>query len=184
MATPGTDLDHTARACISSASDLSLQGQADRDAIRIARKPLKDDIQKCIAPHRHDEPPPFFYAELVVMAIISHDTEDCDIEWTSLENILEWILETFPFYKKGVADGILKAIYSKRDFQEFGPYQCLNIINSSFMDLFEDYQVPLTYAEGMWTVDVRDARSFLHRWIEPQQDRKGVFRFLNLPAEL
>jgi hypothetical protein len=123
---------------------------------------LRDDIELVIAPFREGEvEPPFSAAELVVMAVVY-------LECATWEPVLEreiqdWILNTFRYYRHN----------------DIG----------SFYNACGRYEVPLSddrighkiHSASTVSAPTREARVFLRNVLPP---RTGIFRFLDLPAEI
>ncbi|KAK4496800.1 hypothetical protein PRZ48_012784 [Zasmidium cellare] len=150
--------------------------QARLDAIREARRPLRGDIQDLVA--RLRDKPNFTPAELTVMAII-----DTDKEHSNKDDILRWIYANFPRYRSDLITEVLHRIDTGTQ-RYWDVDTCLKRIHRRFGMVFEAYDVPLKpdMSWTAWTADANQARVFLRRRFESQ--RKGVFRFLDLPAEL
>lgn len=143
------------------------------------RKPLREDIQKLIAPYRDHQLPPFSPEELIIMAII-----DSDSKYATRSNILQWILKNFSIYKDKAVSSMLKWFDHDSEVQL---QDVLCGLHKRFDTAFNDYRLDLTrniadIGQDSYTVDVNSARIYLQRWIG--LEREGSFRFLDLPAEL
>ncbi|KAK4496802.1 hypothetical protein PRZ48_012786 [Zasmidium cellare] len=160
--------------------------QAAYEANMKACKRLKDDINKVAAAHRDDKPPPFSHAELVVMGIVNHISDPRN-EYASHNDIIRWILESFPYYKALVTEKLLEKVLSESEgMVEINSCECYDFIDEKFIHAFIIHDTPIIELEYMcaYSVDVGSATAFLQRWIDPQPERKGCFRFLDLPAEI
>lgn len=149
--------------------------EATLNAVLEDRKPLRKEIHKLVAIHRDDKPPPFSNPELMVMAIIDSDEEFC-----GREEIVKWILENFAYHKNAVCDSFLERMYSWGD-DPYHLHDCMASINNNLERAFSAYGSPVV-GERYASVEVKQARFFLQRWLEPE--RKGTFRILDLPPEL
>ncbi|KAK4555137.1 hypothetical protein LTR86_007903 [Recurvomyces mirabilis] len=149
-----------------------------------ARFRLRTEIQSLLTSYTDQETkPPFSTAELIVMATICSPQKSL-----SNTDILLWIISTFHFYSH-------HALYAYAachpEPNTFGDLDHPTLIVENFHNIFTDRDVPLRTPSGGTVngVDCFDvtcspgpARIFLRKWLEPE--RKGSFRFLDLPAEL
>lgn len=189
MASADTTDDLPNGMCRDEPTKLLRYARADQHRAFELRKPLNSDIQKLIASHRSGKPPPFSYAELVVMAVVSFDAKEAYNEHATYGDILKWIMSSFPYYQDKVATYLLGTLCSNM-ILDVSPLECLGLIDYKLADVFFDHESPLrdcltgqTDDERTFTVDITHAQSFLRRWIAPEKERKGVFRFLDLPPE-
>lgn len=138
--------------------------------------------QEDVGGYRHreykEERPPFSPAELVIMAIICSSQAYID-----RNTIYLWITETIPYYRlrarhPNVAMGGGSLGYL--GFSEAFWQAEIPLIPKKVVD--EDGK-PRKGVDGVrWSTKPCQARMYLRRWLEPA--RKGVLRFLDLPAEL
>ncbi|KAK5676269.1 hypothetical protein LTS10_011081 [Elasticomyces elasticus] len=146
---------------------------------------LKDEIEQLLVEYTIDATtkPPFSIKELVVMAGVC--TEKPTITG---EDVLRWMLKTFPYYGQGVLDKYVQAA-SRREY--FRPPQSMCDIR----DACNEYDMPLVTVHNPkdvgadnhnhvreYIVPLPAARTFLRHLLEP--DREGVFKFFELPLEL
>jgi hypothetical protein len=146
---------------------------------------VKAEVTALIEKYRNsNEAPSFSGAELIVMAAVCIDKSP-----VKLREVVDWILKTFRYYNDQVVREYMRASYSSL------PYYPPTVAPELFEGL-DCWDAPINNAEWeqviinedeislrrLIIVDPEKARIFLRRWLEPE--RKGTFRFLDLPAEI
>lgn len=154
----------------------------------MARESIREEILALIEPFaRSPDQPPFNEAELTMIAIIYSNTSALD-----RIGVFCWISKTFPYYNHQLIDTCAPCLRNKA---EAGNY-LQELLESRLGKPSKQYDVPLrgVYPEAPYddrvkfhtpvnfTVTPAAGRTFLRRWLDPE--RKGAFRFLDLPPEL
>ena len=146
---------------------------------------LKDDIESVVAEYNEvdDDEPPFSIAEMVVMAIVCHE---CHYgEFTTKRDIYRWIIETFGFYREENQD-VIAEHYADAAFVDY-----LSLDLADVEDVLNTYEIPLSAPKDIFAADQHSkvfsvpataGRVFLREVLF--EHPSGVFRFLDLPAEL
>lgn len=148
---------------------------------------VSSEINDLLTPYReHNMEPPFTPAEMIVMAVLSSETYA-----PTVGEILQWIIREFKYFSLKVIEEYVHTVNIDEEFVEGD--ERLDMVVKGFQKAFGCWAAPIQNAEGetlfvvdgledQVTVPVDAGRIFLRRWLEP--DRKGSFRFLDLPAEV
>ncbi|KAI7193512.1 hypothetical protein KC316_g3042 [Hortaea werneckii] len=177
--------------CNAEVSSPALPKSQDDDVVQkddMARESIRKEILTLIEPFaRSPDQPPFNEAELTVMAILSSDASAL----TPID-VFCWISKTLTYYSNQLIGTNVRCLHNKA---EAGHY-LEELLESRLAGSLGQYDVPLRgmypeapyderlkfYTPVDFTVTPAAGRTFLRRWLEP--GRKGIFPFLDLPAEL
>ncbi|KAK4496801.1 hypothetical protein PRZ48_012785 [Zasmidium cellare] len=175
MSAIDNDTDAAATAQRHQDDQLEARREAELQVLIESRLHLKHQIEDLVASHQHDRPPPFTSPELIIMAVVLSKTESC-----RERNIINWVRATFPYYDERVKDGEEHAASLGFDFDPID--DAMYSMAEDFFDAMSAWEVPMLQYGNYYSVKTEAAQISLRRWLEPE--RKGTFRFLDLPAEL
>lgn len=141
---------------------------------------LRDDISKLIAPWcASTEKPPFTPGEMVVFAITFSDKD-----FVSTDEIHAFILRRFLYYNDLAITEYASHTEARHNRWLHRPAK---EVIEGFPGVLRDFDLPVVtnsgdYYNRGYQIAPSAARVYLRRWFEPE--RKGIFRFLDLSAEL